>query len=193
MTTKPLLNAFRDYLSLRAEKKVQEWVSAIDWNMSERNLPAVRLPAERHLNGIDEFVGRGEKNLVNTFADLAPNLHWLQSYKAEDVGEHMIANYGFVELLGTRGHFSNNEFAGGVGIFGPGIHYPNHWHVAEECYFTLTGGGLWGRDDGPLVERAAGEFVFHESNMHHEMKVKDIPLLVAYLWRGGDLAQKSDF
>jgi len=193
MTAKPLFDAYRDYLSLRPEPKVREWVEAVDWNMSERDLSPVRFSAERHLDGILDHVGSAEKRLVQTFVDFAPNLQWLQSYTEEDFGSDMINNYAHVEIMGTRGHFANNEFAGGIVLFGPQLHYPSHWHVAEEIYFPLTGGALWGRDDGQMVERGSGELIFHESNTHHEMKVRDVPLLALWLWHGGDLAQKSDY
>ena len=193
MTAKPLFDAYRDYLPLRSEPQVREWVDAIDWDMSERNLAPARFSAERHLDGVMDHLRGAERHLVQTFVDLAPNLQWLQSYTEADFGADMINNYAHVEIFGTRGHFANNEFAGGIVLFGPGLHYPNHWHVAEELYFPLTGGALWGRDDGPLTERAGGEFIYHESNMHHEMKVQEVPLLALWLWHGGDLAQKSDY
>ncbi len=193
MTAKPLLNACRDYLSMRPEPRVREWVEAMDWDMSERNIGSNRFSAMRHLDGIVEHTGKSEKHLVQTFVDLSADLYWRQTYSEDDFGRDMIENYAHVELFGTRGHFVNDEFAGGFVLFGPGIHYPNHWHVAEELYFTMTGGALWGRDDGPLAVRGAGEFVFHESNTHHEMKVQDTPLLALWVWHGGDLAQKSNY
>ena len=146
MTAKALLNAYRDYISLRPETVVQEWLSEMDWNMVERDLPAKPVSAIRHLDGIEAHGNASTNRVTRVLQELADKLHWLQSYTAEDFGQAFVDNYGHVELFGTRGHFANDRFAGGVVIFGPGQHYPNHWHVAEEIYFPLTGGSLWGCD-----------------------------------------------
>ena len=193
MTVRPLLGAWRDYLSLRPEEKVREWFDGFDWQLSERNIGPQDVPATRHLDGIMEYVGQGEKRLVQTFLDCCENLYWRRSYTEDDLGTHMYENYGHVELIGTRGHFESDTHAGGLVLFGPGIEYPDHWHVAEEIYFPLTGNALWSRDEGPFELRKSGEYIFHESNMPHAMTMKDEPLLALWVWRGGDLAQKSDF
>ena len=193
MSAKPLLNAYRDYVSLRPEPQVKEWVSAIDWNMVERDLPAKALPCARNLEGLEAHGNVGTNRVIKAMQDLSDSLHWMQSYTADDFGQEFLDGYGHVEVLGTRGHFANDQFAGGIVMYGPNTHYPNHWHVAEEIYFPLTNGSLWGRDDEALEERKAGEFIFHESNVHHEMKMLDTPLLALWMWHGGDLAQKCDY
>jgi len=193
MTVKPLLDAFRDYLSLRDEAVVREWLSDFDWRLSERNLSPKLLDAARHLPDVEANAGRGEARLVRAFLECAPQLHWMQSYSVDDFGQHFFDNYAHVELIGTMGHFDSNEIAAGLVLYGPEIDYPDHWHVAEEIYIPLTGNGLWSRDSEPHVKRTAGEFVFHESNMPHAIKTGDTPLLAMWVWRGGDLAQKGDF
>lgn len=193
MSAKPLLDAWRDYLSLRPEDEVRDWFDGFDWKMPERDLAPVHYPAERHLEGIAEHAGRGEKRLVEAFVELAPQLHWMQVYEENDFGKDMVQNYAHVEIIGTRGHFACNQMAGGIVLFGPGLQYPNHWHVAEEIYFPLTDGTLWSRDEEPFEVRNSGELIHHESNMHHAMQMQDKPLLALWIWRNGDLAQKSDF
>jgi len=193
MSVKPLLDAFRDYISLRNEQPVGDWFDRFDWNLSERNITPVTYKGMRHLEGIGAHVGRGEQRLVSCLIEYAPRLQWLQSYTADDFGQAFVDNYCHVELIGTRGHFVSDEIAGGLVLFGPGINYRDHWHVAEEIYFPMTSEGLWSRDGGDLVERKSGELIFHESNMRHAMKTLDKPLLAVWIWRGGDLAQKGNY
>ena len=193
MSMKPLYNAWRDYLSLRAEAPVRQWLDDFDWNLSERNIRPNPMPGVKHLDGIEENVGKGEKRLVSALIEYACRGHWLRSYTADDFGQDFVDNYAHLEIIGTRGHFASNELAGGFVIFGPGLQYPDHWHVAEEIYFPLTNGTLWSRDEGAFETRASGEFIFHESNMPHAMTMQDKPLLALWLWRGGDLAQKGNY
>ncbi|MGB7285936.1 MAG: dimethylsulfonioproprionate lyase family protein [Salaquimonas sp.] len=193
MSVKPLLDAFRDYLSLRDEPIVHEWLDRFDWKLSERNLLPNPLYAMRHVKETEAHTGKTEARLVRSFIEYADRLHWMQSYKPEDFGQYFTDNYAHVELIGTKGHFASNEIAAGIVQYGPDIDYPNHWHVAEEIYIPLTGNGLWSSDNEPYLARKAGEFVFHESNMPHAIKTDDTPMLALWVWRGGDLAQKGNY
>lgn len=193
MSIKPLLDAFRDYLSLRDEEMVRDWLSGFDWKLSERNLAPNPLHAMRHLPDVEPYCGKGEKRLVQCVIEYGPKLHWLQSYTPDDFGPYFTDNYAHVELIGTRGHFVSNEIAAGIVQYGPKIVFPDHWHIAEEIYIPLTGNGHWSSDNDYYVNRKAGEFIFHESNMHHAIKTEETPMLALWVWRGGDLAQKGNY
>ena len=118
-------------------------------------------------------------------------MHWGQTYTAADFGQGFIDNYGWLEVFGTRGHFVNDEVAGGLLILGPGIVYPDHHHIAEEIYIPRTGGTEWRMGEGGFRMRDAGEVIHHASNLSHAMRTTKAPLMALYLWRGGPLAQKS--
>ncbi len=193
MSVKPLFDTFRDYLSLRDAEVLRDCLDRFDWNLSERNLEANSLPIAFRLEGLEDKAGPGERGLVQQFLEYRDRLRWFQSYTADDFGEDFTSNYGFVELIGTRGHFASDEIAAGIVCFGPNTIYPHHWHVAEEFYYPLTNGSLWSMDKGPYEPRKSGEFIHHESNAPHSMKTEDTPLLALFIWRDGDLAQKSDF
>ena len=193
MTVRPLLDAWRDYLSMRPEPVVEDWFGRFDWNLSERDLPTEKLHAVRHLADCAPHVGKAETRLANCFLEYADRLNWMQMYGPEEFGRYFTDNYAHVELLGTRGHFVSDEIAGGIVLYGPQVDYPNHWHVAEEIYIPLTGNGLWSSDNADYVRQAAGTFIFHESNMPHATKCEDTPLLALWVWRGGDLAQKGNY
>ena len=193
MSVKPIFDAFRDYFSLQSEPIVRDWLDGFDWNLNERNILANSQPASIHLDGILDHVGRGEQRLMNEFIKVQPQIHWAQRYNAEDFGQDFVDNFAHVELIGTEGHYVSNDIAAGFIILGPNSQYPEHWHVAEEIYFPMTNASLWSRDETPFVQRNSGEFIYHESNTPHAIKTDDAPLLAAWIWRGGDLAQKCNY
>jgi len=55
----------------------------------------------------------------------------------------------------------------------------------------LTGQTLWQRDDQDWAYRAAGLPIYHASGVPHAMRTESVLLLALYLWRGGNLVQKS--
>lgn len=171
---------------------VDDFVAPWPDEMPERVLDARPLHALRHLDACAAIAegGPGEE-LARLLADRGARLAWGQTYTAADFGQKFVDGYGWVELVGTRGHFVHDQVACGFLLLGPGIHYPDHHHEAEELYVPLTGGALWSKAKGPFAERAAGEIIHHPSNVSHAMKTGEEPLLALYLWRGGPLAAKS--
>jgi mannose-6-phosphate isomerase-like protein (cupin superfamily) len=187
-----VLAAFRAYVTARPEPAFARWFDGFDWSQPERPLSPAAVPALAHLPGAPAFAGPAERDLAATFARHGPALAWRRTYGEADFGRHFFENYAHVELIGPRGHFASASVAAGLALYGPGVDYPDHWHAAEEIYVPLTGAGVWSRDGGAHRPRAAGEFVFHAANMRHAMRSLDAPLLVLWVWRGGDLAQKSE-
>lgn len=193
MTVKSLLNSFRDYVSLREEEMTRDWFDNFNWDLSERNLKPQMVPAVAEVSEVLDHCGSGELRLATQFVKLRNMLKWLQSYTADDFGQYMVDHYGFVELIGTRGHFASSEIAAGIVFFGRGINYPSHWHDSEALYYPLSGTGYWSQSNGEYELKAAGEFVFHEPNEHHALKVYDEPLLALYAWKGGNLSEKGNY
>jgi hypothetical protein len=193
MSHRQLLDAFRSYLETRDEPQVGDWFAGFDWHREEHPLPAATTSAIRHLAGVLDHCGARERRLAEEFVRSGQRLHWIRSYTASDFGQYFHDNYAHVELIGPRGHFHSDAIAAGLVLYGPLIHYPNHWHAAEEIYIPLTGNGYWSSDDGPLALRAAGALIFHTTNMRHEIKCGETPVLALWAWRGGDLAQKGNY
>lgn len=186
-----LLDRFRAYLAACADERLQEFVAALDWSMAERTLAPNALACLRHLDRLTELAPPAERPLAAFLSQYREELCWGQTYTQGDFGPHFIDNYGWLEVFGTRGHFSNDTVAGGVLVLGPQLVYPDHHHVAEEIYIPLTGGTQWRKGDGDFHVRQAGELIHHPSNVNHAMKTGAEPLLALYLWRGGPLAQRS--
>ena len=193
MSVKPLLDAWRDYVSLRDEPQAREWFDGFDWALSERNLVPQTKPVLTHLQNAVSSAGRAESRLAQELQNCVDQLEWRQSYTADDFGQGFVDNYAHVQLIGPQGHFASEELAGGLVLYGPGLDYCDHWHVAEEIYIPLTPGAHWSQDREDHVERGAGAFIYHTSNMPHAIKTSNTPLLALWAWSGGDLTQKGNY
>lgn len=186
-----MLAATREYLARFEATTLACFLDGVDWAVEERPLSLRPLPCLRHLDRISSIAAEDGQEIVRFLAENQGHLHWGQTYTLNDFDASFIDNYGWLELFGTRGHFANDEMAGGFLVLGPHLHYPDHHHVAEEIYIPLTEGTRWRKGDGLYVERSAGALIHHPSNVNHAMKTGMQPLLAFYLWRGGPLAARS--
>jgi len=135
--------------------------------------------------------GKQTELVVNRLAALADHLYWGQTYSAQDFGAGFLEKYGWTEFIGLRGPIASDRIACGFLFLGPQIEYPRHSHEAEEVYVPLTGQTLWQRGDQDWAYRAPGLPIYHASWVPHAMRTETVPLLALYLWRGGNLVQKS--
>jgi hypothetical protein len=129
-------------------------------------------------------------DLVRTLADNAVSCAWGQTYDADDFGAAFLRNYGWMELIGTRGAIVSDRLAAGFLLLGPSTCYPRHYHDAEEIYVPLSGTACWlrGEDRRP---HAPLSVIHHPSRIPHGTETGSEPCLAFYLWRGGNLRQKS--
>jgi hypothetical protein len=186
-----LLDRFRDAQATVEDERLRDFTSSLGWSMPQRSLEPNVLKSSILLDRTTELSSPSFRPLAALVAKHRNELRWGQTYTPADFGQHFIDNYGWLEVFGTRGHFANDQMAGGLLILGPNIVYPDHHHVAEEIYIPLTGGTEWRKGEGGFVPRAAGEVIHHPSNVNHAMRTGAEPLLALYLWRGGPLAARS--
>ncbi|MDH6232682.1 hypothetical protein M2281_003281 [Mesorhizobium soli] len=193
MTTifEELLDRFRDAQATVEDERLRDFTSSLCWSMPQRSLEPNVLKSSILLDRTTELSSPSFRPLAALVAKHRNELRWGQTYTPADFGQHFIDNYGWLEVFGTRGHFANDQMAGGLLILGPNIVYPDHHHVAEEIYIPLTGGTEWRKGESGFVPRAAGEVIHHPSNVNHAMRTGAEPLLALYLWRGGPLAARS--
>ncbi len=123
---------------------------------------------------------------------------WEQSYAKADgvVGDDLLADYGFAELIGKLGPFVSQRVRAGVGIWGPNLTYPQHRHGAEEAYVPLAGSAEYrfGAEEGASrVERGPGDVVYVPSLLTHGFRTGDTAFVVLYIWQNGDLRETSTF
>lgn len=187
-----LLECFHATFATFDDALVRDAVARIGWAMPARPLEPHPLACLRQLDRIVELAPAGAGSLARLLAERRGDLRWGQTYSEADFGATFMENYGWLEVFGTRGHFVNDEVAGGLLILGPDTLYPDHHHVAEEIYVPLTGGTEWRMGAGGFRTREAGEVIHHASDVSHAMRTAKEPLLALYIWRGGPLAQKSD-
>lgn len=165
-----------------------------DWpqpDAARRVVEPRTLPVLRWLDRLAPCAAEGTRSLVDGVIASAAELAWGQTYAAADFGERFLDRYGWSELIGLRGPIAGDRLACGVLLLGPDLEYPAHSHAAEEIYLPLAGTALWQRGGEGWQPRRPGELIHHPSGMAHAMRTGEQPLLALYLWRGGDLAQKS--
>jgi hypothetical protein len=131
--------------------------------------------------------------LIAALCHGASSLAWRQTYTLKDLGAEFLDNYGWSELVGQRGPYLSERIACGFLLLGPATTYPSHRHQAEEIYLPLSGTARWLQGDGLWQDKRAGTLIHHQSEEPHAMQTREQPLLALYLWRGGNLAEKSRF
>jgi hypothetical protein len=136
-----------------------------------------------YLSDSARAAGKTADHLVEMLVSLADSLCWDQTYTAKDFGSGFLERYGWTELIGLRGPIASNRMACGSLLLGPQIEYPLHRHEAEEIYVPLTAQTLWWQSHQSWAYQPPG--------IRHAMRTEILPLLTLYLWRGGDLVQKS--
>jgi len=149
------------------------------------------LPVLSYLPDLVEDTDSETKRLVKMFKTMAVYLPWGQTYAAEDLGTAFLEKYGWTELIGLRGPIKSKDIACGFLMLGPDIEYPGHSHEAEEVYVPLSSHALWRQGNDPWVLRPNGIPIYHRSWLIHGVRTGSSALLALYLWRKGDLAQKS--
>ncbi len=191
-TVLALVESARDLLAKARERTTESFLT--QWPM--HTLPSRRM-TPRALSVLDwtavlEQIAVPETlPCVRKFVISARSLAWSQTYSSEDFGAYFLERYAWTELMGLRGPIASTQLAAGFLFLGPAIEYPLHSHEAEEIYFPLAGAAEWKRNDGDWIIRPPGKPIYHASWMPHAMRTKREPLLALYVWRGGNLAQKS--
>lgn len=132
--------------------------------------------------------------VLDALIDRQASLFWEQSYTRDDgvVSDAMLDGYAFAEVAGQCGPLFSDQIRMGFGLWDSYLHYPEHKHQAEEVYCVLAGSATF--SVGTRTQAAsAGQAVYVAHNEPHFFATRSSPLLVLYLWQGGDLRQKSVF
>ena len=184
---------FLAYLRQLISPIVDDYLEQLPQDMALRTVDENRLPCLHHIDDAVSTTDERARDLVDYLVEIKDQLRWGQTYTAADFGQHYVDNYGWMELFGTRGHLDSPEMSGGFLLLGPGLHYREHRHEAEEIYVVLSGDATWQRDGGEFVQHTVGTVIHHSSNTLHSTKARDLPMLALYLWRGGKLVQRPEF
>ncbi len=125
-------------------------------------------------------------------SEIKSSLHFGQTYTPDDFGEDFIQQYGWVKLIGPDAYWHSDSMSSGFVILGDSITYPQHWHEAEEIYMPISGVAEWYHEDSSWQLKQPGNLIHHQSNIKHAMRTVGEPLMALYIWRGGNLVQKSE-
>lgn len=191
-----LLRAIQAFVAVHPHPDIADFKEGIaDWGEAWQGVPRNHLPAADHLVPAPVRSVPETRGLLALFAAERAWRKWEQSYTRADaaVSEDLLADYGFAEVIGKKGPFVSNRVRAGIGIWGPNVTYPIHRHQAEEVYLPLAGCGIFHLGDAAPAKRCAGDVVKVPSALPHGFETESEPLVIFYIWQGGDLREKSTF
>lgn len=154
--------------------------------------PSPLPPVTQYLPGLLSSKSAGDTGLVGQLSEAADKLHWRQSYSEADFGPEFIRSYAYVELVGKRSALSTGKMAAGLLMFGPDVVYPEHRHAAEELYVPVAGSADFLMPDGSWRPVESGGIVHNAPWVSHGIRTDAQPVLIAWLWLGGDPAVRSE-
>ena len=195
-TDQLLLNAILKFIDERPERSVDGFRDAVShWGEQWCGVTPVHLPAADLLEQMLEHTHAHTRDILSLFFRHKAALHWEQAYSRTDasVADHMLANYGYAEIIGKQGPFLSTRIRAGIAVYGPGIDYPLHRHQAEEIYIVLAGGAAFRLGDSEPVASSPGTVIHHSSMLPHGLHTGDNTLVIFYLWQGGNLREKPTF
>ncbi len=152
-----------------------------------------RSPMPPHGGGdgfpLGEFPGLGlrvsarTRPLVDELSSVADRIMWFQSPEAR-VPPGWAHRSAAAELVGPDGMIAEPSLRFGIFYLSPGLHYPEHWHEAEEFYYVLAGAADWTITGQRRARREAGDLVRTPSMAHHAIETGAEPLLALWGWDG---------
>lgn len=190
MSTKNLFHAFHDYLSANLGgldgNPEQSFLTDCDWNVTERSITPSAGGNGAVFQSVLDKAGNGEKFLVKSFMECAPSLLWQKRVVGNSA-------YHYVEIIGPSGHFPSSEIAGGIIFLPANSKLANHRVVAETLLIPLADGAKFSADKKPHTPQKSGAILYQEANESAAFKSGATPMLIAYVWRNGDLQQTPDY
>lgn len=137
-------------------------------------------PALAHLGAALSLADRHP--LVDLIAPIAHDLDWTEGDLPMPASFR--GRYAFVTLVGNGTAMPDESCYFGLYLQSPGVHYPSHWHSAEEIYVVLSGTALWQIGKSEFVARPPGSQILHRSYDPHAMDTQGEPLLAMWSWTG---------
>ena len=124
-----------------------------------------------------------KSNLMQLCVNCVDQLHWRQAGFGR-LPENLSQEISVTEFIGPDGIFENPNVRIGLLLQSPEIHYPRHWHIAEELYYIISGTANWAADDEKEKLCQPGNFVHHMSGQTHNITTCSEPLLALWGWTG---------
>ncbi len=182
-----------DILQTQCPPDWKALLPSVNLARTDRLLPANSLPVLSYLPEMVELAPSYNQPLIKELIKHRTKLHFNQTYGEDDFGADFLKRYGWIKFLGPDAYWHSDSLSSGLVLLGDNVLYPEHWHEAEELYFPISGSGDWYHENYGWRPKSPGDCIAHESNVKHAVRTSGEPLLLLYIWRGGDLQQKSDY
>lgn len=166
-----------------------ELAGFVSWpdDLRRREVAANPIPACKLVAGWRDNLDPKTAQLHRCAVAASELANWQQTYTEAELGRSFLDRYGYFELIGQTGHFHSATCNAYIGYWAEHLHYPWHYHVAEELYFVLTGQARFESEGDPPAILTPNQARFHKSNQPHAMTTGDQPILTLILWRGAEL------
>lgn len=178
-------------LHQRCPEDWRELLPELNYQQVDSEIAPNTLPVLSFLSTIAEQAEKVSKQLAQLLEQYQSHLHFNQTYTVDDFGAEFLQQYGWLKLLGPDAYWHSDSLSSGFVLFGNDITYPEHWHVAEELYLPISGTADWYHEEYGWQTKLPGDVIYHSSNIKHAIRTTGEPLLLMYVWRAGDLMQKS--
>lgn len=171
-----------------------QWLQSmpeLDLSSPTREFNPRYLPVIEQLSQMLDQAGPAYSELIEALVAAREVLYFGQTYTASDFGAKFLDHYGWLKLLGPDGYWHSDVLSSGLLFLGDRITYPQHWHDAEEIYLPVSGDAQWYREGQGWQMQPVGNWIHHPGGIKHGTRTLGQPLIALYLWRGGNLTQKS--
>ena len=168
-----------------------ELLPELDFDRPDRSLEPQSLSVLDYLPRLASMATAPYRGIIDSLIEAQANLRFGQTYSEADFGAEFLRQYGWIKILGPDAYWHSSQLASGFLILGNDVTYPQHWHEAEEIYLPISGNAEWYREDQGWQRQPVGTVIHHNSGVKHGTRTIGEPLIALYLWRGGDLNQKS--
>ncbi len=168
-----------------------ELLPELDFDRPDRSLEPQSLSVLDYLPRLASMATAPYRGIIDSLIEAQANLRFGQTYSEADFGAEFLRQYGWIKILGPDAYWHSSQLASGFLILGNDVTYPQHWHEAEEIYLPISGNAEWYREDQGWQRQPVGTVIHHSGGVKHGTRTIGEPLIALYLWRGGDLNQKS--
>ena len=175
MATKELV-AMALWQSYVSAEKIQSMISAIDqasWHIHPQppsTSPLIKKHFQRTLRYDVAALGT---TLTKHIRPYAKQLPW-----------HTTATAAHCDFIGPNGIAHSHNLRIGLQLIAPSTPIPLHSHPADEIYFVLSGQARFKMQNRPWRTCPSGQYIFHDSNIPHQIETRQKNLLALYLQRG---------
>jgi len=163
----------------------------IDPHTPERMFTPQSLPVLDYLPRLAATAAGSYRPVLDRLIEAQAGLYFGQTYSESDFGAEFLHQYGWIKLLGPDAYWHSDQLSSGFLILGDDNIYPQHWHEAEELYLPISGDAEWYQQDQGWQRKPAGSLIHHASGVKHGTRTTGEPMIALYLWRDGNLTQKS--